>query len=586
MRCGGQDLVFHFLSTTTPASAEGDPTLDVRTNIAQSVDLLTLAVEAGIRHFYFASTGGAIYGPQGRESYSEETPALPVSPYAIGKLAIEHYLRYFRHKHGLESTALRISNPYGPGQLTRRGQGLIPIALDRVLHGDEVVQFGDGSMVRDYLYVEDLVAMILRIVEVPAREHDVYNLGSGVGQSVSETLATLRQVTGVDFPIRILPRACDLRRPGCARHRALSERVRRVRAPSLRRRGFAGRTRRFAMATEQHSVLATVAILTYNGETYLEQILDALERQVVDGEFEVLVIDSGSIDRTLDIVRARPHVRLHEIPNTEFGHGKTRNLAAQLANGEFVAYLTHDAVPASDSWLHELLAPFRMSDEVVAVLGKQIPRPLCQPIMKYDIVHAFARFGPDYGTSLFYRDAFADFEPVLAAMSFYSDVNSAARRSLLLDRIPYREVRYAEDQMFGRDVIDAGLVKAYAPRAAVVHSNDLTFEEFGHRIFDETVALRQIGADVPRLSRVTLLKYMIKGGRLPTSRVSSVTPSSAGSGSSSGSRPTRSTTCGSGVHMIERLASISPTTDRSGPDRSSTVARPPRATPSDSSIGS
>lgn len=265
------------------------------------------------------------------------------------------------------------------------------------------------------------------------------------------------------------------------------------------------------MATEQHSVLATVAILTYNGETYLEQILDALERQVVDGEFEVLVIDSGSIDRTLDIVRARPHVRLHEIPNTEFGHGKTRNLAAQLANGEFVAYLTHDAVPASDSWLHELLAPFRMSDEVVAVLGKQIPRPLCQPIMKYDIVHAFARFGPDYGTSLFYRDAFADFEPVLAAMSFYSDVNSAARRSLLLDRIPYREVRYAEDQMFGRDVIDAGLVKAYAPRAAVVHSNDLTFEEFGHRIFDETVALRQIGADVPRLSRVTLLKYMIKG---------------------------------------------------------------------------
>ncbi|QAY74588.1 glycosyltransferase [Agromyces protaetiae] len=265
------------------------------------------------------------------------------------------------------------------------------------------------------------------------------------------------------------------------------------------------------MPADQNEVLATVAILTYNGEEYLEQILDALDRQQIDGEFEVLVIDSGSTDRTLEIVRARPHVRLHEIPNSEFGHGKTRNLAARLANGEFVAYLTHDAVPANESWLRELLAPFGTSERVVAVLGKQIPRPLCQPIMKYDIVHAFARFGPDYGTSYFSRGASADSEPVLAAKSFYSDVNSAARRALLLDRIPYRDVRYAEDQMFGRDVIDAGFVKAYAPRAAVVHSNDLTFEEFGHRIFDETVALRQIGTEVPRLSRATLLKHMIKG---------------------------------------------------------------------------
>ncbi|WP_165314430.1 NAD-dependent epimerase/dehydratase family protein [Agromyces protaetiae] len=201
----GQDFVFHFVSTTTPATAEGDPTLDVRTNIAQSVDLLTLAVEARVRHVYFASTGGAVYGPQGRDSYAEDTPALPVSPYAIGKLTIEHYLRYFRHKHGLQSTALRISNPYGPGQHARRGQGLIPIALDRIIRDEEVVQFGDGSMIRDYLYVEDLVAMILRIVAAPIREHEVYNLGSGVGQSVSETLATLREVTGIDFPVRVVP---------------------------------------------------------------------------------------------------------------------------------------------------------------------------------------------------------------------------------------------------------------------------------------------------------------------------------------------------------------------------------------------
>jgi UDP-glucose 4-epimerase len=201
----GQDLVFHFLSTTTPASAEGDPTLDVRTNIAQSVDLLSLAVDAGVDHFYFASTGGAIYGPQGMTSYAEDVPTLPVSPYAIGKLTIENYLRYFRHKHGLNATALRISNPYGPRQHARGGQGLIPITLRHILQGEEVVQFGDGSMVRDYLYVEDLVEMIVKIVDAPSRSHDTYNLGSGTGQSVLQTFQTIREVTGIDFPIRRIP---------------------------------------------------------------------------------------------------------------------------------------------------------------------------------------------------------------------------------------------------------------------------------------------------------------------------------------------------------------------------------------------
>jgi UDP-glucose 4-epimerase len=109
----GQDLVFHFLSTTTPATAERDPTLDLRTNIAQTLELLESCVAAGVAHFYYASTGGAIYGMQGKPSYDENDRALPISPYGIGKLTIEHYLRYFATVHGLRSTALRISNPYG-----------------------------------------------------------------------------------------------------------------------------------------------------------------------------------------------------------------------------------------------------------------------------------------------------------------------------------------------------------------------------------------------------------------------------------------------------------------------------------------
>ncbi len=200
----GQDIVFHFLSTTTPATAEADPTLDIRTNVAQTVELLEACASAGVRHVYFASTGGAIYGQQDKVEYAETDRALPISPYAIGKLTIEHYLSYFRAKHGLRSTVLRVSNPYGTRQRPNRKQGLIPIALRQIVLGRPVVQFGDGSMVRDYVYVEDLVRMIVSIVGRET-QFDLYNLGSGKGYSVVEVFDSLRRVTGQDIEIDVRP---------------------------------------------------------------------------------------------------------------------------------------------------------------------------------------------------------------------------------------------------------------------------------------------------------------------------------------------------------------------------------------------
>lgn len=197
----GQELVFHLLSTTSPATAEGDPTLDIRTNLVQTVELLESAAAAGVQHIYYGSTGGAIYGLQGRSEYAETDRALPVSPYGIGKLAVEHYLHFFKAKYGLDSTVLRISNPYGPRQRPNRRQGLIPIVLRQIALGQPVTRFGDGSMVRDYLFVDDLVAMIMAMVAAGSTRHDLYNIGSGVGSSVSEVFEAIRLVTGRDFEI-------------------------------------------------------------------------------------------------------------------------------------------------------------------------------------------------------------------------------------------------------------------------------------------------------------------------------------------------------------------------------------------------
>lgn len=255
----------------------------------------------------------------------------------------------------------------------------------------------------------------------------------------------------------------------------------------------------------------TVAILTYNGDDYIERILQQVMSQDIDGGVEVLVIDSGSTDDTLDIVARFPTVRLHQIPNAEFGHGRTRNLAAELARGEFIAYLTHDAIPVSDRWLYELLKPFELDERIVAVMGKQVPRSRCFPLLKYEIQGVFAGFGPDFGTSIFYKDSFVQSDGVLNAIGFYSDVNSVARREFLVQTIPYRDVRYAEDQLFGKDVIEAGYHKAYAGRAAVEHSNDLTRDEYRRRIFDETVGLRQIGFSIPEMSRKDQVRLTLRG---------------------------------------------------------------------------
>jgi rhamnosyltransferase len=253
---------------------------------------------------------------------------------------------------------------------------------------------------------------------------------------------------------------------------------------------------------------ATVVIPTLNGERYLGALLDALENQDFDGDFEVLVIDSGSSDRTLDLVRERRAVRLHEIPNSEFGHGTTRNLGARLARGRLIAYLTQDAVPTNTRWLAEITAPLDPQGlDAVAVMGKQVPRQRCFPLLKYEIEGVFARFGPDLGTTVFIRGEGERTEQELYELSFYSDVNSATRRDFLLNVIPYQDLPYSEDFAFGRDVIDAGYRKAYAPQACVEHSNDMTLREYGKRIFDETMSRRRLGQDVRRIGRPRQLLY-------------------------------------------------------------------------------
>ncbi|AXE54880.1 glycosyltransferase family 2 protein [Aurantimicrobium sp. MWH-Uga1] len=267
------------------------------------------------------------------------------------------------------------------------------------------------------------------------------------------------------------------------------------------------------------AVDATVFIPTFNGEKYLDQLLNSVEKQNFAGTFEILIIDSGSSDSTLDIIAAHPTVRFVEIPGSEFGHGKTRNLAAKLARGTNIAYLSHDAIPADSNWLTNITAPLDPAGlNCVGVVGKHIARSNCSPLLKYEIEGVFRACGPDGETTVI-DGSLNKAHELTPGELFYSDVNSATRRDFLLNVIAYRDVNYSEDMAFAQDLLKAGYRKAYAATAIVEHSNDVTFSEYGKRIFDETLGMRRVGQGRQSLSWIQAKLRAVRDILVSTSRI-------------------------------------------------------------------
>lgn len=160
-------------------------------------------------------------------------------------------------------------------------------------------------------------------------------------------------------------------------------------------------------------------------------------------------------------------------------------MGMKMADGEFVAFMTQDAVPHDDHWLCNLLEPFS-DPEVAAAFSRQIPRPEANPMEKFFLATHFPSGDPvttrrnGSGNLLFQRDV------------FFSNVGSAARRSVLLKHPFDEELIMSEDQQFARDVILAGMSVVYVPASVVVHSHNYSFGSAVGRYFDSVFSLRQI----------------------------------------------------------------------------------------------
>ena len=199
----GVDAVYHLLSTTVPGTADLDPATDVRDNLVGTINLLDSMQRLGVFRILFLSSGGTVYGIPDTIPIPETHALRPINSYGIVKATIEHYLEMYRRTRGLSPIIVRPSNPFGPRQAHSGVQGVISTFLRRILAGQPIEIWGDGSVVRDYLEVGDLAELCVR-AGTSDRE-GAYNAGSGHGLSVNEVVEAVRNVTGADVKVIYKP---------------------------------------------------------------------------------------------------------------------------------------------------------------------------------------------------------------------------------------------------------------------------------------------------------------------------------------------------------------------------------------------
>lgn len=200
--------VFHLAAATTPADTVWQPAREAEQNLLPALRFLECAQNFPDNRYFFLSTGGALYGEAARAA--EDTLPHPISYHGAGKFALEQFFGVLGQRHPGRLTVLRPSNVYGPAQPLRPGFGIIPTLLERARDGECITVFGDGSAVRDYLYIDDLVDACLHAMAGPA---GTYNLGSGEGYSINQLLDMIGYMTGKPLRIDYQPaRASDVQR--------------------------------------------------------------------------------------------------------------------------------------------------------------------------------------------------------------------------------------------------------------------------------------------------------------------------------------------------------------------------------------
>lgn len=182
----GIDVVYHLAWATIHETAVRNPRADVELNLVPTINLLDICREVEIKQFVFLSSGGTVYGIPGKLPVKEDAPTQPINPYGITKLAAEKYIQMYGHLYGLNYTIFRPSVPYGPFQNPRRRQGAVMVFLYKALKGEPVTIWGNGDVLRDYFYIDDLSQALSMALRLPSGSNPILNLSGDQAYTLNQ----------------------------------------------------------------------------------------------------------------------------------------------------------------------------------------------------------------------------------------------------------------------------------------------------------------------------------------------------------------------------------------------------------------
>ncbi len=189
------EIIVHLAAQMDVRRSVADPPYDAQVNIVGFLNLIESARQHGLRRVIFSSTGGAIYGEQEEFPAPEDHPLHPVSPYGVAKLATEAYLFFYKVQYGIDYTALRYGNVYGPRQDPHGEAGVVAIFCGRMLEGKPCTIYGDGKQTRDYIFVGDVVRA--NVAAASTNVSGAINIGTGIETNVNDLYHTLGTVADV-----------------------------------------------------------------------------------------------------------------------------------------------------------------------------------------------------------------------------------------------------------------------------------------------------------------------------------------------------------------------------------------------------
>lgn len=201
------DIVYHMISTTIPATSNQHITDELYANVIVTTKMLDACVRQNVKKIVFISSGGAVYGKECQMPLKEITATNPISSYGIQKITIEKLLYLYEYLYGLDYRIIRLANPYGPYQRPNGGLGVVTTFVYRAMNNEPIVVYGDGSVVRDFIYIDDAVDAILNIVngegyDSKGEKHKTFNVGSGKGISVNQVIECINEMLNVNVEIQ------------------------------------------------------------------------------------------------------------------------------------------------------------------------------------------------------------------------------------------------------------------------------------------------------------------------------------------------------------------------------------------------